>query len=264
MNANKAGLGGLGILVTRPVHQAQAQLAAVEAAGGQAIALPLLDIAGPVVPADVTAALEAARSDTWWLFTSPNAVRWAARLSPPQAIAWPTRLAAAGTGTAAALRALGLGDIRVPAQDGAAGLLALAELNHTPKQTSITVVCGENSPPWLAAGLRDKGFLPRLICVYRRQPVAHEAATIRTALAAADAAIITSGSALEQLWNLTPAPLRPGLRKLQLAVPSARVVEKAKQLGFVHAPRVPQHVSDEEFVHALVQWRQNRETLASR
>lgn len=267
MTAAAGSLGGLGVLVTRPARQAESLRAALAAVGGHAIDLPLLDIVGPGDAAAATAALRAARGDRWWLFSSPNAARWAARLSPSATGAWPNRLAAAGSGTAAALEALGQTNIHVPAQDGAAGLLELAELDRAARQPDpvhVTIVCGENSPPWLADGLRRKGFSTRIVPVYRRLRVHHSPAELEAALRAADAAILTSGSALEQLWALTPDALHPRLQLLQLAVPSARVVEMARHFSFSCPPLVPQHVSDAEFVHSLVQWHQNREIRACR
>lgn len=249
------GLAGLGVLVTRPQHQAQAQLAAVEDAGGRPIALPLLAIAAPPDVAAARTALQAAGDDAWWLFTSPNAVRWTRRLTGRDPAAWPTRLAAAGRGTAAALAALGRADARCPATDGAAGLLALPELTTIAAGTRVTVLCGAHNPPWLAAGLRGREVHLRIVHVYRRVPVEHDPARVADCLAAVDAAIVTSGEALERLHALTPAAARPRLHGLKLALPSMRVVEMARTLGFRETPLVPERVSDEGFVQALVAWR---------
>ncbi|TAM12569.1 MAG: uroporphyrinogen-III synthase [Nevskiaceae bacterium] len=250
-----AGLAGLGVLVTRPAHQAQAQMACVENAGGRPVPLPLLSIAGPPDPAAARAALQAAHTAAWWVFTSPNAVRWAAQLAADEPAAWPARLAAAGRGTAAALAALGRTDAYCPAMDGAAGLLALPELAALTAGAHVAVLCGAHNPPWLASGLQARGIRLQTVHVYRRVRVAHDVAQVTQALAAVDAAIVTSGEALEHLCALTPASVVPRLHGLKLALPSARVVEMARTLGFGQVPLVPQRVSDEGFVQALVAWR---------
>ncbi|HEX7381533.1 MAG TPA: uroporphyrinogen-III synthase [Nevskiaceae bacterium] len=246
------GLDGLGVLVTRPAHQATALCEAVERAGGRALRLPLLSIDGPRDAVATGASLEAARGDGWWLFASPNAVTWTLRLAP-DATRWPARLAAAGRGTAGALGAVGRGDARCPAQDGAAGLLAMAALAHL-RGERVTVLCGERSPARLADGLRARGAVVTVIGVYRRVRVPHPVAEVRAALTATAAAIVSSGGALEHLVDLAPEDTRDGLFALQLVLPSARVVEMARRLGFRRPPLVPARVGDEEFVRTLLAW----------
>lgn len=255
-----SGLDGLGVLVTRPARQAGKLRAAVERARGRAVMLPLLSIAGPIDAGRVEADLRAARDAAWWLFTSPNAVAWAARLCPPDVAPWPAKLAAAGRGTAAALAALGRPDAWCPESDGAAGLLGLSELRQDlARGASVAVACGEGSPPWLARGLRERGVVPRVIGVYRRLRAEHPPADVEVAVAAVDAAIVSSGEALQHFYTLVPETARTQMQALQLALPSARVVEMARRLGFLRTPLVPRRVSDEGFVHALVQWRRTRE-----
>lgn len=247
-----AGLDGLGVLVTRPAHQASALCAAVERAGGRPLRLPLLSIEGPREAAAAGASLEAARGDGWWLFASPNAVAWTLRLSPDTA-RWPARLAAAGRGTAAALAAAGRPDAACPEQDGAAGLLALPGLAQI-HGARVTVLCGERGPMRLAEGLRGRGAVTTVIEIYRRVRVPHPVTEVRAALAAVGAAIVSSGGALEHLTDLAPADLRARLLDLQLVLPSARVVEMARRLGFRRPPLVPPRVGDAAFIQALVAW----------
>ncbi|HEU0197320.1 MAG TPA: uroporphyrinogen-III synthase [Nevskiaceae bacterium] len=248
-------LGGAGVLVTRPVHQARGLCQAVSAAGGRPVTLPLLAVAGPLDADATRAALVSALGDGLWLFTSPNAVRWTAQLAAAKPAAWPRQLAVAGHGTAAALAGLGRTDALCPAIDGAEGLLSLPVLDSLPGGATVTVLCGARSPPRLADGLRRRGLQPRLIDVYRRVPVPHTAAEMAAALEAVVAAIVTSGEGLQQLHALTPAALQTRLMALQLAVPSTRVVEMARRLGFQQLPLLPSRVGDEAFVQALLEWR---------
>lgn len=243
-------LAGVGVLVTRPAHQAAGLLQAITTAGGTPLALPLLAI--EALPPTVAAVALQADVDAW-IFTSPNAVRHAAALYPP--VRWPSRLAAAGAGTAAALAALGR-DAEVPATaDGASGLLQLPWLQTGGLR--VLIVGGERPLSRLADGLRQRGVEVRLAAVYRRVPVGHPPATLSAALHAADAAVVSSGETLQQLYAQTPPALRARLLALQLAVPSARVLELAGQMGFRHTPLLPERVGDAGFTEALVQWRRH-------
>ena len=244
-------LAGLGVLVTRPAHQADGLCQAIEDAGGRALRLPLLEIVPAPDPKTVAARLDAARGADWWIFTSANAVREAVRLDNG---AWP-RLAAAGAATAEALCAAGREAMLVPAgSDGTPGLLAAPEL-AAPAGRRILIVTGADSLPALAAGLRARGAQVDVAEVYRRLPVAHPPAAVAAALAPAAVAIVSSSEALQQLFHLAPPPLRARLLDLQLALPSARVVEKARELGFARTPLLPARVSDSAWLELLQRWR---------
>lgn len=259
MTSDSRPLAGLGVLVTRPAHQAEGLCRAIEAAGGHAQRLPLLSLEGPADPAAATALLSDGCAADAWIFTSPNAVSWAARLHPPDGIPdWPGVLAAAGWGTARALFALGRNEIQVPPQDGAAGLLQLPLLRNIDGRR-LLIVCGERPLSLLAEGLRARGVEPDIVEVYRRLPLLHSRHQVMQALSAVAAVIVSSGESLRQLHGLTPPDARSRLFDLQLAVPSARVLELARQLGFRRTPLVPERVGDEGFAQALIRWR-----LASR
>jgi uroporphyrinogen-III synthase len=244
-------LAGLGVLVTRPAHQADGLCRLIEEAGGRALGLPLLSIEPAADPAAAAAELDAARGADWWIFTSANAVREAIRLDNG---AWP-RLAAAGAATAEALRAVGHAPALVPADsDGTPGLLAAPEL-AAPTGQRILIVTGADTLPGLGQTLRQRGAQVEIAVVYRRMPQWHSSAAVEAALAAADVAIVSSSEALQQLFHLASPPLRARLLDLQLALPSARVVEKARELGFARTPLLPARVSDSAWLELLQRWR---------
>ena len=151
------GPAGLGVLVTRPVHQAAELCRAIEEAGGRVLPLPLLAIEPAPDPRATAAKLDAARTADWWIFTSANAVREAASLD---AGGWPP-----GRG--------GRGHRRRPARrrphrgPGAGGQrrhpqpAGRPELKD-PAGLRILIVTGANSPPALAKGLRARGAQVRL------------------------------------------------------------------------------------------------------
>jgi uroporphyrinogen-III synthase len=244
-------LAGLCVLVTRPERQAQGLCDLLLEAGALVELLPLLSIAPVADAAAVRSWLEAAHAWDYWIFTSANAVRYAALLDKGP---WP-RPAAAGAATAAALAEAGHPAVTAPdRQDGAAGLLADPRFANCAGRR-ILIVTGENTLPELAEGLAQRGAQVQSVAVYRRVPVQHEPSRVAAAITASDAAIISSAEALGHLLHLTPSAVRPLLFNLQLALPSARVVEKARQAGFSLAPLVPARVTDAAYVELLERWR---------
>lgn len=245
-----ASLRGARVLVARPRAQSAELIAKLLAAGAEARALPLLEIAPVADPAAARAALQAGRAATRWIFSSTNAVQHAAALLPPP---WPP-VAAVGPVTAAALAELGCSEVLQPAVgDGAAALLAHGALQSLRGET-VLLVSGEQPLAELALRLPERGAEVSSIAVYRRVPVAHAPEAVTAALAWATVAVVPSGEALDQLVRLTPAAARAALLDLQLALPSARVVEIARRHGFRRPPLLPQRVSDAAYVEALRQF----------
>ena len=248
-------LAGLRVLVTRPAHQAEGLCVLLRQAGAEVLRLPLLAVEPVADPAAAAARLRRAQGGDSWIFTSANAVHAALRLDPGGA--WPA-LAAAGAATAAALRRAGHEGVVTPLRgDGSAGLLEDPFFAAVSGQR-ILIVSGEDTLPGLAEGLRARGAEVEVAAVYRRRPVPHEAAAVGAALDGADVAIVSSGEALAQLQRLTPADRRERLLGLQLALPSPRVVEKARQAGFRQPPLLPTRVSDTAYVELLQHWLQEK------
>lgn len=242
-----ARLDGLTVLVARPAGQADALCAMIEAAGGRAIRLPLFAIEPVADAAAAAAELSTATHFDCWLFTSTNAVDHAAALCPQP---WPA-LAAVGAVTADALKRLSGQPVLSPTTgDGAAALLAHPALQQLDGRRML-IVTGEQTLPVLEDGLRARGATVTVLAVYRRVAIEHAPETIATLIAQADAAVIPSAEALRQLYALTPTQARSRLLALQLAVPSPRVLETARTLGFTHEPLLPERVSDAAYLEIL-------------
>lgn len=248
-----ARLDGLTVLVARPAAQADALCALIAAAGGRVIRLPMQAIAAVPDTAAASAVLAGHRDASRWLFTSTNAVDHAVALCPPP---WPA-LGAVGAVTAGALIRLAGGEvITPPAGDGAAALLAHPALAEIAGQR-LLIVTGEGTLPILEDGLVARGAAVTVLPVYRRVAVMHAPETVAAALAAADIAVVPSGEALQRLVESTPPAARERLLRLPLAVPSPRVVETARSLGFVHDPLLPARVNDAAWLDTL--WRHARQ-----
>lgn len=236
--ANSSGkpLAGWRVLVTRPAHQADNLCRLIEEAGGKAERLPLISIEPLAHAAPVIRLMDAAADWDGWLFTSANAVRHASALRLSR---WCKTLYAVGAATAAAIEASGH-ELRAAPQRAHSGeaLLALPGLQQVLGQRFL-VVTGERGLDVLTIGLRARGATAETAEVYRRLPIPYDEARVLAALRGVDVIVITSGEALAHLVRLTPEGSRPNLRKKILVAPSERVVELARELGFIqgHAPR---------------------------
>lgn len=243
-------LAGLRVLVTRPTLQADTLCRLIEKAGGEAIALPLLSIE-PVNATQASRQLELARTFDWWIFTSSNAVRQARAIDTG---VWPPGLAAVGPATAAALESAANAQVLAPLQ-GASGeaLLARPEFAEMSGKR-VLIVTGAEGLDALAIELERRGATVVTAPVYHRVPLPHTPDAIESALKRAKAIVVTSGQALEHLWNLTPEALRASLIKKQLVAPSERVVEMAAKLKFAARALAPEQMSDAAIVHCLESW----------
>jgi uroporphyrinogen-III synthase len=226
------------IVITRPAAQAQALVAALDAVGAQALALPLIDIE-PV--ADVLPIQKAWRDLAQLacvMFVSANAVNHFLAQRPP-GLAWPPSLAAASTGpgTSAALRAAGIeASSRVEPQGEDFDSEALwQQLRHRPwAGRQVLIVRGDEGRDWLAAQWRAAGAQVRFVSAYRRVLPSLDSAAralLRDALAlpAEHLWAFSSSQALEHLATLAPDADWSASR----AVASHhRIAQKARELGF--------------------------------
>lgn len=170
MTKPSSAFSGARIAVTRPAGQAAALIERIRTAGGEAIALPLLEIAPPTIPVTAAELRHQAQQANRAIFISPNAVRMALNILPARD--WPanTRLTAIGKGTARALHEAGFPDVLTP-HDGADSetLLALPEFADIHGQT-ILIIRGEGGRELLAKTLENRGAKLTHAIVYRRQP----------------------------------------------------------------------------------------------
>lgn len=169
------------VLVTRPEPQASEWVAALQAHGQAAQALPLLQIeADPAFAPQVAQAWQALADTALVMFVSPNAV---ARFfgffdQAPEATHWPasTWAAATGPGTVRALQAAGVPAARIlaPREDAVAfdaeTLWADALAAHDWQGRRVLIVRGETGRDWLATRLREAGAALSIVSAYRSVP----------------------------------------------------------------------------------------------
>lgn len=220
----KTLLDGLKVLVTRPEQQAQSLCDSITAAGGIAIALPVLDIV-PILAWDESE-LGLAEQDMI-IFISRNAVihfMTGLQISLSDNV----QLIAVGSGSAATMRDHGLRvDLQPPSPGGSESLLAMPELNKV-QDKKVLIVRGEGGRELLADTLLARGANIDYLEVYRRGLPSRSKIEIDQAKTA-DCIVITSVAGLDNLCQLIDID---ELTPKRLIVMSERIRQYALNLGF--------------------------------
>ncbi len=194
-------LDGRRVVITRAAEQADELAELVRSAGAVPVVMPLVTVESVPGEADRLAGVDPLGFD-WLVVTSPNGAR-AYTASKRTA---PTRVAAVGTATAAALEADGIPVSFVPSRQNAEGLLA-----EMPPVTEgrVLLVQAEAAEPTVADGLRARHLEVTVIRPYRTVPVRPSAADQLAALSA-DAVLFASGSAA-RAWHAVFGSSAPAL-----------------------------------------------------
>ncbi len=247
-------LQGLGILVTRPAHQAENLVRLIESAGGTVYPFPTIEI---VPPHDLQPAInqiqQLERFDIL-LFISANAARIGMELIT-QHLSLPDTLqiAAVGKATTRALEQAGVNvDILPTKRFDSEGLLATAELQQV-EGKHILIVRGEGGRELLAKTLRQRGAEVSYAEAYRRTVPELNPAPILQAWQqqAIHAAVITSNQSLDNLLQMVGEAGQQPLRQTPLVVISQRTAEVAQQRGFIHPPLLASSPSDPAILDTL-------------
>ena len=238
-------LGGLGVLVTRPVHQAEGLCRLIEHHRGRPLSFPVLEI------------LEAGTDDDRYrlahaneyhrlIFISANAVE---RAAPhlPEKLSVP--VAAVGAATARALHRIGAENILVPGgRADSEALLALPAMQRVDGRR-ILIVRGEGGRALLGDSLRARRAVVDYAEIYRRAlPEVATEDLLRDWDARVDVVTVTSGEALENLCRLLCDDSR--LFATPLIVVSERTAQDARRRGF-RLVRVAAGAADAAMIAAL-------------
>ncbi|MEO7151797.1 MAG: uroporphyrinogen-III synthase [Burkholderiaceae bacterium] len=233
------------VLVTRPRPQADDWVDRLRAAGVDAVALPLIEIAGPSDPSAVDAAWADLASRDLAVFVSPNAaLRFF--VVRPAGMAWPaaTLAAAPGPGTARVLARLGVPApliVEPPAdalQFDSRSLWPVLAARRDWAGRRVRVVRGDGGRDELAALLRGHGAQVDAVAAYaRRAPDLEADPTTRGLLAAAlqrpadHAWLFSSSQAIEHLLRALPDATASRAPSHALAT-HPRIAARARAAGF--------------------------------
>lgn len=223
-------LAGVGVLVTRPVHQAKALSRAIEESGGRAVAFPVFDIV-PREEAEVDADAANLPPPDISVFVSSNAVRHGLRPDKIPA----GRVAAIGPTTRAAIAAVHADlDVLTGESFNSESLLAVPELRDV-GGLNIRIVRGEGGRGLLGDTLKERGAVVNYLEVYRRRGRTCEDSEVldidsRWRQGEIDIVTIMSVATLQFLLDILPAATRERLRQTRLVTPSDRVIQTASEL----------------------------------
>ncbi|TAK56080.1 MAG: uroporphyrinogen-III synthase [Gammaproteobacteria bacterium] len=246
-------LSGIGVLITRPEHQAQPLCRLIEAEGGNAILYPALAIRARADRDALRGAIGDLNTFDLVVFTSANAVRFGAGLLGQRRT---LRLAAIGPATAAALNAAGYRvALMPPAGADSESLLALPELAHMSGQR-VLIVRGTGGRELLARVLAERGARISYAEVYvseAAQPAPELQATVERLWQQGGVQVYTATSVvlLEALTRIVPLSCRQLMDRTALLTGTHRVADAAARLGLASPLILAEGMDDAALVGAL-------------
>ena len=243
-------LAGVGVLVTRPEHQAHDLVNAIERSGGSAHLFPTLQIIARDA-ADIAADVSKLSNPDIAIFVSSNAVRFGLSYAAN------ARVAVVGPATATAIEAAGRAvDIRAERGFDSEHLLqALQQLEVAGK--TVRIIRGQDGRELLAEALRERGAVVEYLSVYERLLPEYAAQTINSIAAkwrCGDIDVVTAMSvaSFNNLVALLPDSVRELLAGTPLVTPATRVLKEALN-QFPNLPVILADAPDaDEIVKAIV------------
>lgn len=225
------------VLVTRPRHQSEKLLHALDKRGYQSDFLPLLQI----VPFELSAAdrlsiRKIIESVDKVIAVSANAAELGlGYLGPPGE----KQLFAIGSATASVLKAEGY-SVKVPEGDyNSESLLALADFEQV-KGERIAILCGCGGRDYLELKLAEKQAHIDRIELYQRQPIKHR----QIQLNRPDVLTAMSGDTAQALANALVDSGLADWQAIPILVPSERVSTIAYESGFTKILAAPKPTTE--------------------
>ncbi|WP_026971249.1 uroporphyrinogen-III synthase [Aliagarivorans marinus] len=236
-----------GVLVTRPQHHGEQCSALLRELGYTVTFAPMQAIH----PHDDFPQLHNidTSTNTWLIAVSQYAVDAVEQWREQAQLAWPEALNFLAVGQASAQRWKAWGvDAVYPAQQNSEGMLALLATQQIER---AIIMRGDTGREWLAEQLGSKGAQVSYVECYRRQGLRYSPAQRLQWQQNIDTLVVSSGELLKQLVAQSDnADFQSWLRACHLLVPSQRLVDFAKSLGFNHLV-LSEGASNQAFAQAL-------------
>lgn len=249
-------LTGIGVLVTRPAHQATALCHLLEDQGAIPFPFPTLEITDPEDVTVLRTVLAQLKKFDLAIFVSPNAVvrawNW---IQAAGGLPSELTIAAVGQGSARELARLGWHAQLVPTERfNSEALLALPCLTEMSGQR-VVIFRGEGGRELLADELTRRGATVVYAEVYRRvKPDANLTELTRhLASNTLQIAVITSSEGLRNLNDLLDLPGQDWLRNVKLVVFSDRTANLARELGLQGPIHVARPATDIAVLETIIQ-----------
>lgn len=250
-----ASSGAPVVLITRPVGAASERLrGALEAAGFVVHSQPMLKLeALSELPPPARSMLQNLDQYQHVIFISANAVQFGLECMADYWPQWPVGLHwyAVGGATAAMLAQRDIGAFTPGKNMSAEGLLALQPLRDVRGQR-VLVVKGEGGRDNLRVELTRRGARVDELACYRRLPVRLPRGELAAALARWEVqfVLISSGEGIVNLVELLGPAETNSLEFLCIIVPSPRIAELAREMGFKNIVTA-ENASDAAMLQAL-------------
>lgn len=242
-------------MITRPAHQAGALTQAITSVGGEAFLFPTLAI----LPAELTTEnkeqLQNLNQYDFIIFISPNAVEYGLKqLQANTTLPADTLLATIGQGSAKILtEMLGKQPDVVPKENfNSDGLLATQAMQNVANKR-ILIIRGNGGREHLKNTLEQRGARVDYLTAYQRIKPASDTTDLEQYLQNNQIAaiVITSGTSLKNLLEMTPANVTAKLLNVPLLLINKRLINIAKEAGFSSDLHVAPEASDEAILDSL-------------
>ena len=235
-------LDGRTVVITRPAGTGSPLARRVRRMGGVPLLLPGLSLRAADDGESVAVELRAALGDSLLIFTSPAAVRFAARLAPLRTAA---TVLAVGQGTARALARHGVEALAPLARQDSEGLLEQPALDQV-KGSRVALIGAPGGRGVLRAELLARGALLREVHVYRRGTPRWQRRQLDAIrqLPADARVLLSSAEALDNLKQGLPAAAFAQLIRAVAIASSERLAEAAHAAGFKRVAVAASALSD--------------------
>ena len=275
------------VLVTRPVHQAQALCELLAEQGAQVIRLPVIEIEAIALSAKMTAIIDTINEIDFAVFISPNAVEHGlAALFAQGRIPDKLKLVTIGKASAQKMQQL-LGrapDIYPKEQYNSEALLALDSLQSDKvNNKKIIIFRGQGGRELLASSLKQRGARVEYIEVYQRKMPELQGSVLESifgtnsqvsdyggsdckgpkcrGLNSPDIITVTSSEGLRNLVAMIACSsdeqhdsYLQQLRQTPLVVVTEKMRLSAQNLGFKNAILIAARASDEALLESVLEW----------
>jgi len=243
-------LANIGVAITRPINQAKKLTQLIQAAGGNVITFPLIEITA----LDDYSAFEQVIADInsydWILFISSNAVENSLPRLMKQGIPKQLKFAAIGPTTAKSLQAFSIDEVLIP-QDrfDSESLLSLPAM-HDMQGKKVMIVRGIGGRDVLANTLTERGAQITFAECYQRINPQTNCQVLEQAYnnGKLHAIVVTSSEAMRYL--LAMAGESDWLKQITICVNHARVAEQPLEMGLkVKVAKAP---GDEAMLESMI------------
>ena len=246
-------LAGRGVVITRPVAEAQQLAALVREAGGEPMLYPAIEILDAPDPRALDAVIDRLDDFDLAIFVSPSAVDKAmTRIGARRTLPAKLRCAAIGPGGVRALQRFGVNEVIAPQGSyDSESLLASSYLQNV-RGLRIVIFRGDGGRELLGETLAARGAGVNYAACYRRGKPAFDAAPLIQAWECdrIAAVIITSSEGLRNFCDRIGAAGLTWLRKTLIVVPHPRIAAAAREQGMMRV--VEAESGDEALMRTLL------------